>query len=271
MTEFLANGRARRLRLVCLRHYTGRVDHQRVARACETTVSVAASARAGHAGGSPAQTTYGATAAMKSRTQRKLLIVAVLVGITVAGFLTYRALQENLLYFFSPTQVAAGEAPQRMFRLGGMVVAGSVKRETGTLNVSFVVTDNVHSVPVKYNRVLPDLFREGAGAVVVGRHGRRRRVHRRRSAREARRELHAAGGCRSAREGARGTESMIPEFGQLALALALCLALVQSHRAVARCCARARRLDGFGAAGGRRAVRVRGDRFRRARVRAADG
>ena len=92
-----------------------------------------------------------------------------LAGITVAGFLTYRALQENLLYFFSPTQVAAGEAPQRTFRLGGMVLAGSVKREVGTLNVSFVVTDNVHSVPVKYSRVLPDLFREGAGAVVVGR------------------------------------------------------------------------------------------------------
>ena len=108
---------------------------------------------------------------MKSRTQRKLFIVAVLIGISVAGFLTYRALQENLLYFFSPTQVAAGEAPQRTFRLGGMVLAGSVKREVGTLNVSFVVTDNVHSVPVKYNRVLPDLFREGAGAVVIGRMG----------------------------------------------------------------------------------------------------
>ena len=106
---------------------------------------------------------------MKSRTQRKLFIVLVLAGISLAGFLTYRALQENLLYFFSPSQVAAGEAPQRTFRLGGMVVDGSVKREPGTLNVSFVVTDNVHSVPVKYSRVLPDLFREGAGAVVVGR------------------------------------------------------------------------------------------------------
>jgi len=106
---------------------------------------------------------------MKSRTQRKLFMVAVLVGITLAGFLTYRALQENMLYFFSPTQVAAGEAPTRAFRLGGMVLAGSLKREPGTLNISFVVTDNVHSVPVKYNRVLPDLFREGAGAVVVGR------------------------------------------------------------------------------------------------------
>jgi cytochrome c-type biogenesis protein CcmE len=106
---------------------------------------------------------------MKSRTQRKLFMVLVLAGITLAGFLTYRALQENLLYFFSPTQVAAGEAPKRTFRLGGMVVAGSLKREPGTLNVSFVVTDNLHSVPVKYNQVLPDLFREGAGAVVIGR------------------------------------------------------------------------------------------------------
>jgi cytochrome c-type biogenesis protein CcmE len=106
---------------------------------------------------------------MKSRTQRKLFMVAVLAGITLAGFLTYRALQENMLYFFSPTQVAAGEAPARTFRLGGMVLAGSLKREPGTLNVRFVVTDNVHAVPVTYNRVLPDLFREGAGAVIVGR------------------------------------------------------------------------------------------------------
>jgi len=96
-------------------------------------------------------------------------MVLVLAGLTVAGFLTYRALQENLLYFFSPSQVAAGEAPKRTFRIGGMVVAGSLKREPGTLNVSFVVTDLVHSVPMKYDRILPDLFREGAGAVVVGR------------------------------------------------------------------------------------------------------
>lgn len=106
---------------------------------------------------------------MKSRTQRKLFMVVVLAGVGLAGFLTYRALQENLLYFFSPSQVVAGEAPQRTFRLGGMVLAGSLKREPGTLNVSFVVTDNVHSVPVRYDRVLPDLFREGAGAVVIGR------------------------------------------------------------------------------------------------------
>jgi len=106
---------------------------------------------------------------MKSRTQRKVFMAVVLAGIALAGFLTYRALQSNMLYFFSPTQVAAGEAPNRTFRLGGMVLAGSLKREPGTLNVSFVVTDNVHSVPVKYDQVLPDLFREGAGAVVIGR------------------------------------------------------------------------------------------------------
>ena len=106
---------------------------------------------------------------MKSRTQRKLFIVLVLAGISLAGFLTTRAWQETLFFFSSPSQVAGAEAPQRTFRLGGMVVDGSVKREPGTLNVSFVVTDNVHSVPVKYSRVLPDLFREGAGAVVVGR------------------------------------------------------------------------------------------------------
>jgi cytochrome c-type biogenesis protein CcmE len=106
---------------------------------------------------------------MKSRTQRKFFMVVVLAGITLAGYLTYRALQENMLYFFSPTQVAAGEAPQRTFRLGGMVVDGSLKREPGTLNVSFAVTDFAHTVPVKYDQLLPDLFREGAGAVIIGR------------------------------------------------------------------------------------------------------
>jgi len=106
---------------------------------------------------------------MRSRTQRKLFIGLVLVGITVAGAFAYRAFQENLLYFFSPTQVVAGEAPARTFRLGGMVLAGSFTREPGSLTSHFVVTDNVQSVGVTYTGVLPDLFREGAGAVVVGR------------------------------------------------------------------------------------------------------
>jgi cytochrome c-type biogenesis protein CcmE len=106
---------------------------------------------------------------MRSRTQRKIFIALILVGITLAGAFAYRAFQENLLYFFSPTQVAAGEAPERTFRLGGMVLAESFKREPGSLTAHFVVTDNVHSVPVTYTGVLPDLFREGAGAVVIGR------------------------------------------------------------------------------------------------------
>jgi cytochrome c-type biogenesis protein CcmE len=106
---------------------------------------------------------------MKSRTQRKLFIGLVLVGITLAGAFAYRAFQENLLYFFSPTQIAAGEAPARTFRLGGMVLAGSFTREPGSLTSHFVVTDNVNSVRVTYTGVLPDLFREGSGAVVVGR------------------------------------------------------------------------------------------------------
>jgi cytochrome c-type biogenesis protein CcmE len=106
---------------------------------------------------------------MKSRTQRKLFIGLVLVGITIAGAFAYRAFQENLLYFFSPSQIAAGEAPARTFRLGGMVLAGSFTREPGSLTSHFVVTDNVNSVRVTYTGVLPDLFREGAGAVVVGR------------------------------------------------------------------------------------------------------
>jgi cytochrome c-type biogenesis protein CcmE len=106
---------------------------------------------------------------MTSRTQRKLFIALILVGITLAGAFAYRALQENLLYFFSPTQVAAGEAPERTFRLGGMVVDGSFKRDAGSLTAQFVITDNVHVVPVSYTGALPDLFKEGAGAVVVGR------------------------------------------------------------------------------------------------------
>ena len=94
----------------------------------------------------------------------------VVVGVALAAGLALRAFQENLLYFFSPTQVVAGEAPSdRVFRLGGMVADGSVQREEGNLTVQFVVTDYAHSMPVQYTGVLPDLFREGQGVVVRGR------------------------------------------------------------------------------------------------------
>ena len=106
---------------------------------------------------------------MRPRTRRMALIGLVLAGMTIAAAFAYRAFQENLLYFFSPSQVAAGQAPHRVFRLGGMVLADSLEREPGSLTVTFVVTDNVHSVPVRYTGALPDLFREGAGAVAIGR------------------------------------------------------------------------------------------------------
>ena len=115
---------------------------------------------------------------MKARTQRMLLIGLVLAGMVLAAAFAYRAFQENLLYFFSPSQIAAGEAPDRVFRLGGMVVKESVSREPGSLTVNFVVTDNLHSIPVSYTGVLPDLFVEGQGVVVRGRLGREHRGHR---------------------------------------------------------------------------------------------
>jgi cytochrome c-type biogenesis protein CcmE len=107
---------------------------------------------------------------MKPRRRRMLLIGLVLAGVGLSAALALRAFQENLLYFFSPTQVAAGEAPDgRAFRLGGMVADGSVEREPGSLTVHFVVTDFSHSLPVEYTGVLPDLFSEGKGVVARGR------------------------------------------------------------------------------------------------------
>jgi cytochrome c-type biogenesis protein CcmE len=98
------------------------------------------------------------------------LLGLVLTGVVVSVGLALRAFEENMLYFFSPSQVAAGEAPkERAFRLGGLVLEDSVTREQGSLTVEFVVTDNVHSVPVAYTGPLPDLFQEGKGVVTLGR------------------------------------------------------------------------------------------------------
>ena len=105
---------------------------------------------------------------MTPRRQRMMLIGLVLVGVVVSATLALRAFQENLMYFFSPTQVAAGEAPERAFRLGGMVVEKSVEREPGSLTVQFVLTDFANTVPVRYTGLLPDLFREGQGIVAIG-------------------------------------------------------------------------------------------------------
>jgi len=105
------------------------------------------------------------------RRQRLILIGLVLAGVAVSVTFAIRAFRENLTYFFSPTQVAAGEAPGRTFRLGGLVLENSVTREPGSLTVRFVVSDYAHSIPVQYTGVLPDLFKEGKGVVVRGRLG----------------------------------------------------------------------------------------------------
>ena len=107
---------------------------------------------------------------MRPRRQRMVLIGLVIAGVALSAGLALKAFQENLLFFFSPSQVEAGEAPaSRVFRLGGMVVEGSVEREPGSLTLNFAITDYAHSLPVSYTGVLPDLFGEGQGVVVRGR------------------------------------------------------------------------------------------------------
>ena len=106
---------------------------------------------------------------MNKRSRRKVLIIAVLFGVTVATVLGLTAFQENLLYFYSPAQIVAGEAPEnRAFRIGGLVVEGSVKREPDGLLVKFDLTDNTEVITVAYTGILPDLFREGQGIVAMG-------------------------------------------------------------------------------------------------------
>ena len=107
---------------------------------------------------------------MTPRRRRMLFIGIILGGVALSAALGLQAFRENLLYFFSPTQIAQGEAPaDKSFRLGGMVLEDSVAREPGSLTVSFVVTDFLNSVPVEYTGVLPDLFKEGQGVVTHGR------------------------------------------------------------------------------------------------------
>jgi cytochrome c-type biogenesis protein CcmE len=105
---------------------------------------------------------------MKSRHQRVLGIGLGLLLVCGALFFVLNAFQSNLVFFFTPTQVAAGEAPKEgHFRVGGLVKAGSVQRDG--MAVSFVVTDTQRDVPVRYVGLLPDLFKEGKGVVAQGR------------------------------------------------------------------------------------------------------
>ena len=109
---------------------------------------------------------------MKPRHKRLVLIAAGLGAIAIAAALVLNAFRSNLVFFFSPSQIAAGEAPKdRAFRVGCMVETGSVKRQADGVTVQFVVTDTAKSVPVVYKGILPDLFREGKGVVAEGRLG----------------------------------------------------------------------------------------------------
>ncbi|MNM77864.1 Cytochrome c-type biogenesis protein CcmE [compost metagenome] len=103
------------------------------------------------------------------RKKRLLLIVGLLVGVGVAVAFALSALQQNINLFYTPTQIATGEAPlDTRIRAGGMVEKGSVQRSADSLDVRFVVTDFNKSVPITYRGILPDLFREGQGIVALG-------------------------------------------------------------------------------------------------------
>ena len=100
------------------------------------------------------------------------MIAGGVAALGIAAALVLSAFQKNLVFFFTPTQVAAHEAPQgRTFRIGGLVVPGSLKRQSDGVTVQFVVTDTAKSIPVVYKGILPDLFREGKGVVTQGRLG----------------------------------------------------------------------------------------------------
>src|ERR1700728_4284333 len=97
------------------------------------------------------------------------LVLGIVAGVCVAAALALSAFRQNVTFYFIPTQVAAGAVHgDQSFRLGGMVTTGSVQRAPGSLQVSFVLTDFKHNVPVTYSGVLPDLFREGQGVIAHG-------------------------------------------------------------------------------------------------------
>jgi cytochrome c-type biogenesis protein CcmE len=106
---------------------------------------------------------------MTPRRKRLFAVLAIVAGVGAAAVLASLAFEENLLYFYSPTQIVAGEVPEgRTFRIGGLVTNGSVQRSSGSLEVHFVVTDNQESIPVRYTGLLPDLFSEGKGVIAHG-------------------------------------------------------------------------------------------------------
>ncbi len=109
---------------------------------------------------------------MKARNSRILFIVIALIAVTAAAALANKAMQKNVSYFRSPTEIKANDYPvDSTFRVGGMVKTGSLIRSGKDLNVKFVVTDNLEEIEVSYTGILPDLFQEGTGAVAKGKLG----------------------------------------------------------------------------------------------------
>lgn len=109
---------------------------------------------------------------MKPRHKRFVMVAAGLGALGIAAALVLSAFEKNLVFFFTPSQVVAKEAPQgRSFRIGGLVAPGSVQRQPDGITVHFVVTDTAQSMPVSYRGPLPDLFREGKGVVAQGKLG----------------------------------------------------------------------------------------------------
>ena len=106
---------------------------------------------------------------MKQRHKRLAFISVALAGVVVAGVLVTNAFRDNLVFFITPSEVLAAQAPiDRAFRIGGLVKEGSVYRDPDSIRVHFLVTDGVAHVPVTYDGILPDLFREGQGVVAQG-------------------------------------------------------------------------------------------------------
>jgi cytochrome c-type biogenesis protein CcmE len=108
-------------------------------------------------------------ARMTPRRKRLFVVLGILSGVAASVALAVMASRDNVTFYFDPSQIAAGKAPvAKRFRVGGMVVKGSVTRKPGDLEVRFVLTDFAHQVPVEYTGVLPDLFREGQGIIAHG-------------------------------------------------------------------------------------------------------
>lgn len=105
-----------------------------------------------------------------TRKKRLLLIIAMVVGVALAAAFALNAFNKNMMFYFTPTEVAQGKAPiNQSFRLGGMVVNGSVKKHAESTTTWFDLTDNQSSVTIEYSGILPDLFREGQGIISMGR------------------------------------------------------------------------------------------------------